>query len=136
MKSKLKLTQTETSLDLSPPKGLEENLHPLFLELANHLADLGLFLEADKLMLVNYCRTQVLLDEALSVAGREGSVVVSPHGMKTHPAITAAATLTTNLTKMGSLLGIGAAARKRISVEAAQASRSATTTANPWAIEK
>lgn len=136
MKTSLKIAQKERTFDLEPPSSLEPNLRPLFSELAQHLLDLGLFLEADKLMLVNYCRTQVLLDEALSVAAKEGSVIVSPHGVKTHPAITAAATLTTNLTKMGSLLGIGAAARKRISVEAAQASKASSTTSNPWKAEK
>jgi P27 family predicted phage terminase small subunit len=135
MKTALKLASSPKTKKVTAPKGLDPELKPLFLTLANHLSDIGFLNEADVSMLVNYCYTQRSITEAQKILDRDGPVVESPHGVKQNPAVSAIAALTSNLTKLGAALGIGPAARKRISAEAAAAAKSSGVNESPWAVQ-
>jgi len=97
-----------------------------------HLQESAGYVDADESLVRQFIEALDNLRQCQQIVKEEGVVAVSPQGQKVHPALSAQTALNATLTKIGGMLGLGPAHRKRLSFEATKTDSSKPS--NPWAV--
>lgn len=134
-KSRLQLKTADVAAatpPIMPPSGLDPNYHPLFIAIAMHLQDAGRYAGIDDELIANYCLIQRDIDKARALIETEGMVSRTSQSMKPHPGFAIISVATSNLTRLGVMLGLGPKARRQLATEAAIANAATVASENPW----
>lgn len=74
----------------------------------------GIYDEADEDLIKEYAQHLTLATKARRQINKEGLTVPGIHGPKAHPALTTLNQILSNVARLAAVLGLGAAARKRL----------------------
>jgi len=114
------------------PDWVPPHLTDTYQQIMRHLQESAGYVDADESLVRQFIEALDNLRQCQQIVKEEGVVAVSPQGQKVHPALSAQTALNATLTKIGGMLGLGPAHRKRLSFEATKTDSSKPS--NPWAV--
>jgi len=112
------------------PEWVPPYLEQTYQQLMRHLTESAGYVDADESLVRQYVDALDNLRQCQQIVKEEGVLCESPQGVKANPALVAQTALNGTIAKIGAMLALGPAARKRLAFEASKEDPKAKT--NPW----
>lgn len=131
------MTTKPTNIKSAKPKStvpawVPNGFNPVYRDLMAYLRETDTFQPSDEPLIRLYIEALSNLRECQNMVRVEGVTTVSAQGMKPHPALTAQTSLNATISKIGAMLALGPAARKRIAATPVDSNQGAS----PWTSRK